>query len=834
MAVPTKGEKVETQGAAGRRSTRLSISIPITISGKDAAGHTFKENTRTLIINKHGAKVATAHQLSLGAEITVENRALGRTAKGNVVWLGDKFSAKELYEIGVQLSEAQNVWGIEFPPDDWQEGPPIGPGGQRLETPPHPPPPVKPPAPAAAPPPPPKAAPPPAPKTEAKPAKAPPRPAPPAPKPTAPPASKPAPASDASKTLITTRPPIGSISSQSSSAATESALANFSKLAEEAAEADLRSFTEKLANLSNEFGHQTQANLQEAANGLEQKMLGSLEEQFGAFTEKLQASRNEIESLLTKFRELQAGAKSEVEKAQGEIQGASKQALQSALEKIEEKARAALESTSASFVEQTRKRVQGEAAATMDAFSKKASERVSTLAGQYLSKVGPELEARQKQLTEQSRTQIAGLLQAATKEFREKIQKSASEMVPSVKAEMEKSLKAFASGAIDRSIRQALQNLQVRIQQETVKSIEQNFRAEAEAYRKKLSEFSVSMLEAFKQKVDALHEDFGARLQKTLLKSQDKGSKDVSDKLQKTAEELVDSLAKQLQKVGEDSLDLVNEELKTTGSKLVEDALKQIRGATQASLDSLDLEAKSASEEYRGTLHRAFLETRERSAEDLQAYLQESLVKQRDNILKQLERGIGDSIQQAVAEVKAKADQAAKEASDTVNKQVGAAAVVLKDWEDQARERLQTQSQKIQGSARASAEALQKQLDEFAPAVLGKLRKESDRLLEGLREGLEQAAREFQGKSTEAIREKLQALTEEFVETSAAQLHKHADQNLELLTEQLRSKQQQVAAEAENLFRNTIANMLKMVMQPGFQKIAEQELPEGEETKKRR
>ena len=144
MAVPTKGEKVETQGAAGRRSTRLSISIPITISGKDAAGHTFKENTRTLIINKHGAKVATAHQLSLGAEITVENRALGRTAKGNVVWLGDKFSAKELYEIGVQLSEAQNVWGIEFPPDDWQEGPPIGPGGQRLETPPHPPPPVKP------------------------------------------------------------------------------------------------------------------------------------------------------------------------------------------------------------------------------------------------------------------------------------------------------------------------------------------------------------------------------------------------------------------------------------------------------------------------------------------------------------------------------------------------------------------------------------------------------------------------------------------------------------------------------------------------------------------
>src|SRR5712692_1091915 len=100
MAVPPKQEKAESQGLAGRRSTRLFISIPVALSGTDIAGHTFKENTKTLIINKHGAKVATAHQLALGGEITIENRALARTAKAHVVWLGDRASPKDGQLVG--------------------------------------------------------------------------------------------------------------------------------------------------------------------------------------------------------------------------------------------------------------------------------------------------------------------------------------------------------------------------------------------------------------------------------------------------------------------------------------------------------------------------------------------------------------------------------------------------------------------------------------------------------------------------------------------------------------------------------------------------------------
>jgi hypothetical protein len=71
MATTPKPSK--TEGPEGRRSTRLPISIPITISGRDASGEAFRENVRTLVINTHGAKIATHHQLTLGAEIQIEN-----------------------------------------------------------------------------------------------------------------------------------------------------------------------------------------------------------------------------------------------------------------------------------------------------------------------------------------------------------------------------------------------------------------------------------------------------------------------------------------------------------------------------------------------------------------------------------------------------------------------------------------------------------------------------------------------------------------------------------------------------------------------------------------
>ncbi|MGA3323774.1 MAG: hypothetical protein ABSF45_04830 [Terriglobia bacterium] len=106
-------------GAETRRSTRLSISIPIVIHGKDAQQKAFKEKTHTLIVNKHGAKLATSHQLAVGTQILIENPTMGSAGEANIVWVSAKRSSQGLHEVGVQLVEAQNIWGLEFPPDDW-------------------------------------------------------------------------------------------------------------------------------------------------------------------------------------------------------------------------------------------------------------------------------------------------------------------------------------------------------------------------------------------------------------------------------------------------------------------------------------------------------------------------------------------------------------------------------------------------------------------------------------------------------------------------------------------------------------------------------------------
>src|SRR5208337_739830 len=105
--------------ADGRRSSRISLSLPIVIHGKDAQQKAFKESTRTLIVNKHGAKFLTAQRLVIGAEILIENPTLRCVAKANVVWVSAKRNQDGLHKAGVQLTEAQNIWGLEFPPDDW-------------------------------------------------------------------------------------------------------------------------------------------------------------------------------------------------------------------------------------------------------------------------------------------------------------------------------------------------------------------------------------------------------------------------------------------------------------------------------------------------------------------------------------------------------------------------------------------------------------------------------------------------------------------------------------------------------------------------------------------
>jgi hypothetical protein len=101
----------------------MDTSISIVISGRDDNGRIFSESVRTLAVNKHGGKISMAHPVALNTAVMVENPARGISAAARVVWLGEKDDSRELHDVGFQFLEAQNVWGITFPPDDWHHEP---------------------------------------------------------------------------------------------------------------------------------------------------------------------------------------------------------------------------------------------------------------------------------------------------------------------------------------------------------------------------------------------------------------------------------------------------------------------------------------------------------------------------------------------------------------------------------------------------------------------------------------------------------------------------------------------------------------------------------------
>jgi len=129
-----KEAKSSAPGATGRRK-RSAVPVPITVTGVDKQGQSFREDSRTLVITRHGMMIETIHRVNLGAEITVENPALGRKSAGRVVWCGAEQSASKVNEIGIYLSDAGDICGIELAPEETEQGPASNPDDHGLQNP---------------------------------------------------------------------------------------------------------------------------------------------------------------------------------------------------------------------------------------------------------------------------------------------------------------------------------------------------------------------------------------------------------------------------------------------------------------------------------------------------------------------------------------------------------------------------------------------------------------------------------------------------------------------------------------------------------------------------
>ena len=706
----------------GRRSARLPIVIPITIHGTDPGGQGFKESTWTICVNKQGAKIATFHHLPVGGQILVVNPVLGRSAKAHVVWVGDKRYREDPYEIGVELTEAINLWAVKHPPEDWQRTLPLDPGARGDE----------------------------------------------------PARREPAPSSLVDSQLPTS-------SSELRAEALEARLAAFARQIEPQIQAGILELSDRLKKLEE----------QEKPGAASGERLAALEASF-------ESSRAQIESLETRIVAFSEGWPALVVKTREIIQEAGRRAVDSAAEALherlqrawEEQLRQELAGASARLVQDTGKRIQDEASVAVDILGQNASARMTKLVEEQLALAAPQIQAQQAHAAEQARDQLASVLQGAAADLTEKLRKVAEEMKASLRAEVEESLMRSANDLITRlnqsfaeqaqaasrnaeqSFQEKLQRAQEYVQEaiasadvrvretweretETAKKtigervdslnlateaaiaqlrsayqgLESDFKATAEGAPRRLAEISSSALEHFQQQMGVLLEGFHGEMQKTLREFHEKGAKEAAEQLEKAAGDLLATSTRELRTQAEEVLATLTEELKTSGKGLVEDSQHQLSTVRVATLESLA----------------------------------------------------------------------------TMYKQLGAGAIVLRDWTDQARAQLEASFQK-------SLEIFHKQLSDLTRSAFERRPRERDVLPEDLLHRLRQAGRVLQEKGAGTVAaEPAPETPAKPAETQSAQIQKKTEEYLDLVIEQLKTPAQAMDDETR-AFRRKLAEALE-----GFQ-----------------
>ncbi len=105
--------------AARRRSERLLLQIPVVVCGKTGAQEPFRERTRTLVVNAHGALIAMATPVAMQQVVAVENVATGTGRESRVVFFGGKKDG--MTSVGVEfVAPDPDFWNIEFTPVNWR------------------------------------------------------------------------------------------------------------------------------------------------------------------------------------------------------------------------------------------------------------------------------------------------------------------------------------------------------------------------------------------------------------------------------------------------------------------------------------------------------------------------------------------------------------------------------------------------------------------------------------------------------------------------------------------------------------------------------------------
>jgi hypothetical protein len=101
-----------------RRSTRLSLRIPIVITSLDPA-YNFAGKYETAVVNAHGCGVLLPERLEEGTPVAVELISSGRIKNARIV-LAISIVEGASWLLGLDFDiPSGNFWEVEKPPADW-------------------------------------------------------------------------------------------------------------------------------------------------------------------------------------------------------------------------------------------------------------------------------------------------------------------------------------------------------------------------------------------------------------------------------------------------------------------------------------------------------------------------------------------------------------------------------------------------------------------------------------------------------------------------------------------------------------------------------------------
>ena len=97
-----------------RRSTRVPLKVLIAIEG---GAENRSCDGETVVVNLHGALVATGMELRKGTRISILVYLTDKRAAARVVYI----DAQNPRYYGIELDKPCNIWGVPLTPDDWEE-----------------------------------------------------------------------------------------------------------------------------------------------------------------------------------------------------------------------------------------------------------------------------------------------------------------------------------------------------------------------------------------------------------------------------------------------------------------------------------------------------------------------------------------------------------------------------------------------------------------------------------------------------------------------------------------------------------------------------------------